>query len=80
MNQSKFNADEILENRLTLMDLEQLLNPFRDTLYSHDDSAEIKMVGPALANAARQKLLKVLEWLEELSDEAEKRESGGLHE
>jgi hypothetical protein len=60
---------------MALMDLELLLNPFRDTLYSHDDSAEIKVVGPALANAARMKLLKVLEWLEELNDEAEKQEA-----
>jgi hypothetical protein len=80
MSQSKFNAEEILKNRLILMDLELLLNPFRDTLYGHDDSAEIKVVGPALANAARENLLNVLGWLEELNDEAEQRESGGLHE
>lgn len=74
MNPSNFNAETILKNRLTLMDVELLLNPFRGSLYSEDDTAETQVVGTALANDALRKLLDVCAWLEELNEEAEKRE------
>ncbi len=80
MSQSNNAAAEILKNRELLMDIELLLNPLRGSLYDNDDSCETKVVRAALANSARVNLLTVLAWLEDLNDEADARESGGLHE
>lgn len=62
---------DILKNREALMDIEILINQFRgDRLYTSDDSFETQLVGKAVAEAAHEKLMDVMSWLEEMNIQA----------
>lgn len=66
---------EILERRYQLFDVEILLNQFTEEGIYNLDIEALKVVAQALAKQAKEQLMEVCGWLEEMNDEADARES-----
>lgn len=74
MSKQDYTADEILKHRHTLFDAEIFIRHLeRPDLYELE-GAELMLIARAIAAQANEKVLEVCGWLEQMQEEAEKRE------